>query len=288
MIRTIQFLILSWALFMPSLLAAEINPLGTFDFDLDRIGKNPEEQVEALTKMGFSGVTLRFDDGGRKVDERFNQFQKIVKAGDIKVYAAHFVLKLEPNGKLPIKRIKEAVKQAKSVDADFWLIILAQKNGVSRAEVLKAINQCADLCKKESVKCIIYPHDNTLIESTEEAVSLIEESQRKDLFVSFHLCHEIRAGNGYRLEEVAKIAKPYLRYASISGANREYEDNSQDWSKTIQPLDMGDYDLRKFVHAIRSIDYKGPIILHTFGLQKQKPDHHLRSMKEYRKLFDGL
>jgi hypothetical protein len=103
--------------------------------------------------------------------------------------------------------------------------------------------------------------------------------------ISFYLCQEIRAGNGNRLEVVAKKVKPYLRLASISGANVKYVDNSQDWSKTIQPLDKGTYGTSKFIKALQSIDYKGPIILHTFALDKAKANHHQRSFKKHQELF---
>jgi hypothetical protein len=80
-------------------------------------------------------------------------------------------------------------------------------------------------------------------------------------------------------------------FHSLSEPNRIFclntaqVNNSQDWSKTIQPLDMGTYDTSKFIEALQSINYKGPIILHTFALDKVAADHHQRSFKKYQELF---
>jgi sugar phosphate isomerase/epimerase len=257
----------------------DANPLGTFSFDFKRLGKDPAEQVQALKKIGFSGATLTFRDN-------FKAFSKEVKKGDFEIYAAHQAIYIGKKTKLNTQQISRQVDQVKSVDADFWLIIL-EKNGdkASTDLLVETINKVADICAKKGVKCVLYPHDATLMESAEEAIEILKKTKRKDLYISFHLCHEIRAGNGNRLEAVAKKVKPYLRLASISGADVKYVDNSQDWSKTIQPLDKGTYDTSKFIKALKSIDYKGPVILHTFALHKVKADHHQRSFKKYQELF---
>jgi sugar phosphate isomerase/epimerase len=255
------------------------NPLGSFSFDFKRLGKKPAEQVRSLKKIGFSGATLTFGDD-------FKAFSKEVKTGDFKIYAAHKALHIGRKTKFNSQQISRAVDQVKSVNADFWLIILEKKGDkASTALLLETINKVAAICAKKGVRCVLYPHDNTLMESAEDTIEILKKSKRKDLFISFHLCHEIRAGNGNRLTEVAKKVKPYLRLASISGANTKYVDNSQDWSKTIQPLDMGTYDTSKFIEALQSINYKGPIILHTFALDKVAADHHQRSFKKYQELF---
>ena len=271
----------------PMASAQKANPLGVFEFDFQRLGKSPQTQVQALKKIGFSGATLTFHGDRKKVDAKFAAFRKEIKAGKFQVYAAHYPIKIGKNNKAATeKRVTWAIDKVKSVGADFWLILRAEDGQkVPRAKLLSTVNMVADICAQKKVPCIIYPHDMTLIESAEEAITLVKQSKRNDLFISLHLCHEIRAGNGERLTEVAKKVKPYLRLASISGADVKYVDNSKDWSKTIQPLDKGTYDLSKFIKALQAVNYKGPVILHTFGLQKVKADHHERSYAKYQELF---
>ena len=51
---------------------------------------------------------------------------------------------------------------------------------------------------------------------------------------------------------------------------------------------MGDYDSSKLLDALKSVDYKGPVILHTFGLQKAAADHHHTSYKRFQEMLDQL
>jgi hypothetical protein len=53
-------------------------------------------------------------------------------------------------------------------------------------------------------------------------------------------------------------------------------DNSEDWSDAIKPLGEGDCDPKDFLRALKRHQFKGPIILHTFGLMK-KPNSRYKS-----------
>ena len=265
--------------------AAEPNPLGVFNFDFERLGGNAQEQVKSLKTMGFGGVTLQFRGRRQQVAQPFAAMHKATQAHGMKIHAAHLPHKIDPS-KPAVPNLEWNLKLLKSVDADFWLILRAQgQRPVPRKLLLKHINAITDQCANMGERCVLYPHDNCLIESAEEAVAVVKELKLRDLPITLHLCHEIRAGNGARLKEVAAAVKPYIHLASISGANRKYVDNGRDRSHSIQPLDKGDYDAGQFIDAIQSIGYKGLIILHTFGLQRAKADHHQRSPEAIRKLY---
>jgi hypothetical protein len=60
------------------------------------------------------------------------------------------------------------------------------------------------------------------------------------------------------------------------------------WGRGIQPLTMGDYDSSQLLDALKSVDYEGPVILHTFGLQKSAADHHHTSFKRFQEMQEGL
>ncbi|MCP4784705.1 MAG: hypothetical protein GY878_14215 [Fuerstiella sp.] len=50
---------------------------------------------------------------------------------------------------------------------------------------------------------------------------------------------------------------------------------------------MGDYDSSKLLDALKSVDYKGPVILHTWGLQKAAADHHQTSYQRFQEMLDA-
>lgn len=132
----------------------DTNPLGTFSFDFKRLGKTPTEQVHALKKIGFSGATLTFSDD-------FKAFSKEVNNGDFKIYAAHKALFIGKKTTFNSQQISRAVEQVKSVNADFWLIILEKKGDKASTTLLvETINKLADICAKKACAAF-YTHMTT-------------------------------------------------------------------------------------------------------------------------------
>ena len=134
------------------------------------------------------------------------------------------------------------------------------------------------------------PGKDSIIKTAEQALSYIKEVESDNLFVTLHLCHELKAGNGDRLDEIAAKIKPWLRLASINGAENDAAEELDGWARTLMPLTEGAYDSSKLLNALKSIDYKGPVLLHTGGgLGKRAPaDHHQTSYKRFQEMVDTL
>ena len=108
-------------------------------------------------------------------------------------------------------------------------------------------------------------------------------SDPQNLKLSFHLSHELRAGNESRLSEIAVKIKGRIALASVSGAaERQFNErlNAYIWKDYIKPLEESEYDLGRFTDALKSIDYDGPVFLHTWGIKEPKPEVHLRASRE--------
>mgnify|MGYP000105750389 CR=1 FL=1 len=74
---------------------------------------------------------------------------------------------------------------------------------------------------------------------------------------------------------------------AMNGTDVDAVNESTGWERGIQPLIMGDYDSSKLIDALKSVDYEGPVILHTWGLQKAAADHHHTSFKRFREMLDA-
>ena len=72
---------------------------------------------------------------------------------------------------------------------------------------------------------------------------------------------------------------PPINYTDIDSVNEVIG-----FKRGIQPLTMGDYDSSKLLDALKSVDYKGPVILHTWGLQEAAADHHHTSFKRFQEM----
>lgn len=243
---------------------------GVFDFDLR--GADHGEKVDSVINLGYDGLAM-----------------KLTAPSDLARWEAYKAAR--PNTKLMVGFLNAYIDNPDDIDsthstnvlqtladegAQFWCLFRRTEN--SDTSGLQAlVDRVAARGAEFGLDANIYPHDGDslfAIESVEEAMGFINQSSATNLKVSAHLCHEIRAGNGDRLEEVLRAAGDHLALVSINGADVAYVDDSSDWSATIQPLSDGDFDARLYVDALDRVGYLGPVILHTFGLASKPASHY--------------
>ena len=269
-------------------------PLGVFNFDFARLGADEASQISELKSIGYEGLVLNLTNP--KELKTLERYQSVVGDDPFEVYAGYVVISFEKDLAAQNEYLDKVTKALKNSDAKLW-VILRVRGGktVEREQIVDFLRSAAERTKAGGVELVIYPHwsggdplNICLIESAEDAIPYLEEIGSDNLFVSLHLCHEIKAGNGHRLNEVAAKVKPWLRLPSINGADIDAVNEVAGWKRGIQPLTMGDYDSSQLLKALKSIDYEGPVILHTFGLQKSAADHHHTSFARFQEMLDGL
>lgn len=192
--------------------------------------------------------------------------------------------------------LDEVIRSLKKSNAKLWLILRARRGTeVKRAQIVTFLRATAERTKAAGVELVLYPHwtgakpgDAFFVETAEEAIPFLEEAQNDNVFVSLNLTHEIMAGNGDRLDEIAAKIKPWLRLPVINGADIDAVNEVKGFKRSIMPLTMGDYDSSKLLEALKSVDYKGPVILLTWGVQEAAADHHHTSYKRYQEMLDAL
>lgn len=264
-------------------------PLGVFHFDLGRLGSDEAGQIRALKSIGYSGLVLDLTKpNGLKSLERY---QAAIEEDPFEVYAGYVSFHMDKDIDAQSAHLDKVIQGLKKSNAKFWLTLYARqsKSKPAREQIVDVLRSAADRAKVAGVELIIYPHDTSLMESAEEAIPYLEEVQNGNVSISLHLCHELRAGNGERLNEIAAKIKPWIAIPSISGADIHAvnEDNSS-WDKSIKPLTLGDYDSSKLLKALKSVDYKGPVILHTYALDDEAIDHHETSFKRFQEMVAAL
>lgn len=254
--------------------------LYAFDFKMDDLPI--PERVQLFTELGYKGVVFAVrTDGDLEKLEAYRRTDA-VRTGKLTIPIVYIPFEFGRDD-VAATPIWEKIL-ATSPGTSIWLIITNRNGKATEAKTKELIHRMSAATRKGGVELVLYPHDNTFIESIEEALPYLEEVNEPNVFLTMHLCHEIRAGNGNRLIDVAVKAAPYLKYASISGTNISVNDNSPDWSDAIQPLDQGDFELEKFVSVLQKIKFSGKTVLHTFGIEDQPADHLSRSMKKWKEL----
>ena len=294
MIKRIPFIaFLFLSLGISSLWAQESSqaayPLGVFNFDFARLGEDEASQIKAAQSIGYSGLVQPVDNPRQL--EKLNRYQAAIGDGPFKVTAGLFTANFSRDLAVLNAHLDNVIQALKKSNAPLWLIPRDRKLVMKREQIVAFVRSAAERTKTAGIELVLYPHYGDLMETAEEMIPFLEEVQNGNVFLSLHLCHELRAGNGDRLDEIAAKIKPWLRLPSINGADIDVvnEDNEAvGWKRAIQPLTLGDYDSSKLLKALKSIGYEGPVVLHTWGLQEAAADHHHTSFKRFREMVDML
>ncbi len=268
-------------------------PLGVFNHDFARIGADEASQISELQSIGYSGFAMNVSN--KRNFERLKRYQEAIGDDPFKVYACSVVVDFAKDLATQNAHLDNVIQSLKKSNAKLW-VILRVRGGqkVEREQIVEFLHSATERTKAAGVELVIFPHwsanplNVSLIQSAEEALPYVEEIGSDNLFISLHLSHEIKAGNGERLNEVAAKVKPWLRLPSINGADVDAVNEKEGWDRGIQPLTMGDYDSSKLLKALKSVGYEGPILLHTFGLQEAAADHHHTSFKRFQEMVDAL
>lgn len=265
-------------------------PLGVFNFDFARLGADEAAQISTLKTIGYGGLVLKLST--QKQLDQLHQYQAAIGDDPFNVYAGYVVYYFDKSADVQNAHIDNVIRSLKKSNAKLWVILRARKgqspkDEVKPEQIVEFLRSVAKRTKAAGVELVIYPHYGAILESAEEALPYLKEVQNGNVFISLHLCHEIRAGNGERLNEIAAKIKPWLRLPSINGADIDSVNETFGWKRGIQPLTMGDYDSSKLLDALKSVDYKGPVILHTWGLQEAAADHHQTSYKRFYEMLDA-
>lgn len=265
------------ALFAGSLaLAAGENPFGVFDFNLR--GKDPASQIHSLDGIGYDGITMPLNNRADLV--RLQAYQD-AKPG-LKVFAGLIHLQVDKPDAVPRAHLREVAATLAAMNAKMWLIIGGSKTSSDR--ILALIHEVADIAAEAKVGVSLYPHDHTAVETAEEMLVYLKKANKPNLTISLHQCHEMRAGNTDRLDEVIAAVGSHMDIVTICGSDKQVNDNSTDWSDAIKPLGEGDYDPKNLLRLLKRHQFKGPIILHTFGLMDKPASHYQSSFDLYQKM----
>jgi hypothetical protein len=244
-----------------------VNKIGTYNFGINQ--ETPENQIIMLQNMGYQSLFFRIYNKAELNNLKALKQLTSNKYPDFAVESVYYPCR-------PVDTIsnfwKQIINELQGTEISFSLIM----KDFSKGETMLKVSEIANYALTKNVEVVLYPHAGTNITSAEQALNIIKElGNPKNLTLSFHLCHEIRAGNENRLAEVAKKIKGHIALTTISGASNT-KIHSDQWDDVIQPLAGSEFDLSIFTSALKAIQYKGPIMVHTFGI-KIKPEMHLKS-----------
>ncbi len=240
-----------------------------------------KEQADMLKDLGYDGVGHLFLDG---VAERL----KTLDEAGLTLYQITMSVNVAA-GKPPYDaRFKDVLKLVKGRNVQFALLV----NGATPSDpsadprAVKILREMSDLALDSGSQLLLYPHQSSWIERIEDSVRVAEKVDRPNVGVMFNLCHWLRVDKNRDYKPLLKRAMPRLWAVSINGADSQ--DDKPGWSRYIQPLDKGSFNVGGFLKTLKELGYKGPIGLQCFGIGGDARKHLARSMTAWHKLSPPL
>jgi sugar phosphate isomerase/epimerase len=234
------------------------------------------EQAVMLKELGYSGVGHIFLD---KVEERI----KTLDAAGLRLFQITMAVDVAP-GKTPYDaaRFKEVCALIKGRQVQFDLLVNGMKpsdpSGDARA--VEILREMSDQARESGAQLLLYPHQNSWIERIEDSIRVADKVDRPNVGVMFNLCHWLRVDKSRDYKPLLKQAMPRLWAVSINGADDL--DDKPGWSRYIQPLDKGNFDVAGFLRTLRELGYTGPVGLQCYGIGGDVSEHLASSLAAWR------
>lgn len=244
----------------------------------------PAQQVKILKDHGYDGVTLQMAKA-EHVD-RLPQFLQLAEnTPDFHIYSV-FVRYNFADSEVDRNRWKGVVDLIKGKDIDLWFIFGKHEDGIDDAHVDGVMELVADYAQNAGVTVTLYPHSWCYFDTAESALPMLQRLQHPNLKLAIHTCHELKAGNHGRLDEVVHNVKDHLSFITVAGASKTLDASSRKAmdATTIQALEDGEYDYAKFLTALKEVKFKGPVGFINFKVTKDPNNYLPASLNEWNRL----
>jgi sugar phosphate isomerase/epimerase len=243
----------------------------------DETHKTPAEQVALVKEIGFAGVGPIFHNAAE-----LQQWLVALDQNRLKMFALYLPLRLD-DVPASLASVKEAAAALRGRDTLLWLYVTDNRGTPldtnDDAVAVQALREISDYAKDAGLRVALYPHTGFFVQRVEDAVRLAEKVNRKNLGVTFNLCHWLMV-DGKDLAASLKAAQPYLFCVTINGADA----GGTSWKELIQPLDRGTYDVSQVLRLLRGMNYTGPIGLQHYGIGGDVRENLEHSMVGWKRL----
>jgi len=254
-------------------LTAAANPFFVFDNGVGRGTWTPTEQVAHLAELGYAGISYQDEED---LDARLAAFE----VGGLKVFNLYVPCHVDQEPAYNAGLVR-TIARLKGTGVDLWLTVQGKAEEDTKA--VKAIREIADLAAASEIRVALYPHAGFHVATLDDALRVIGQVERDNVGLTFNLCHELKAGNGPRIDELLEKAAPRLFYVSINGAEHD-----GDWDRLIQPLGDGAFDVYAVLKKLKSLNYTGPVGLQCYNVQGDARKNLEKSMAAWKAYGERL
>jgi sugar phosphate isomerase/epimerase len=255
------------------------SPFFAFDNGTGRDQKVPlAEQADLIQRAGYAGI-------GFTGTQRIPELLRILDARGLRLFSIYVACRVDKPEIFYDPGLREAIGQLKGRGTAIWLTVQGKPVGVDGDErTVRTVREIADLAAPAGLRVVLYHHHGFYVDHLEHALRLRQRAGRPNIGVSFNLAHLLASGDEPHLDRLLAAALPHLDLVSINGADRidPASRPTADWSRLIQTLDRGDYDVRGVMRRLWRLGYKGPVGLQGYQVKGDIQDNLQRSMRAWR------
>ena len=280
----------------PLMLQGDHGPVAYRNIRIEPAGPNPffamdtatkdtshqtaKEQVEMVKELGYAGIGCT---AGKGLGEMAEELDK----NGLRLFTVYLGINIDPDQQKYGPELKETIEVLRGRNAMLWLFVLSKQHkpsspaGDPRAKEI--LQEVAEMAAEANVRVALYPHTGFWCERVEDAVRIVKEVDRKNVGVTFNLCHWLKVDDEKNMKSLIKSAMPHLFVVTINGA----DSGGKDWKQLIQTLDRGSFNMRRFLKTLKNSGYTGPIGFQGYGIGGDARDNLKRTMDTWLELNDA-
>ena len=238
---------------------------------------SPESRAKMLKNLGYAGI-------GWHLNDEIPQMLKELDKNGLKMFNIYLGIHIDLEKQKYDPKLKEVVGLLQGRDTMLWLTVNSARYKPSSpdgdTDAVRVIREIADMAHESGLKVALYPHFGSWLERVDHAVRLAKKVNRRNVGVTFNLCHWLKVEGGKNMEQVLTSAMPYLFVVSINGADSD----GKGWDRLIQTLDRGSFDNYKLLKKLKELGFTGPIGLQGYGIGGDVYENLKRSIEAWQKL----
>ncbi len=277
----------------PLMLQGDHGPVAYRNISIEPAGPNPffamdtatkdakhqtaAEQVAMVKELGYAGI-------GCTAGKGLAEMQQESDKNGLRLFTVYLGVNIDPDQPKYGPELKEAIEVLKGRNAILWLFVRSKTHKPSSPagdkRAVEIIQEVADLAAQADLRVALYPHYGFWCERTEDAVRIVKQAGRRNVGVTFNLCHWLRVDDEKNLKPLLESAMPHLFVVTINGA----DSGGKDWKQLIQTLDRGSFDMRGFLKTLSDCGYSGPIGFQGYAIGGDAHENLKRTMDAWLKL----
>jgi sugar phosphate isomerase/epimerase len=241
--------------------------------------KTAKEQVEMVKELGYAGI-------GCTAGKGLTEMQQELDKSGLRLFAVYLGVNIDADQQKYGPELKETIEVLKGRNAILWLFVRSKAHKPSSPagdeRAVQILREVADTAAEADLRVALYPHYGFWCERVEDAVRVAKKVDRKNVGVTFNLCHWLRVDDERNLKSLLESAMPHLFVVTVNGA----DSGGKDWKQLIQTLGRGTFNMRWFLKTLRDSGYTGPIGFQGYGIGGDAHENLQRSMSAWRGLND--